>query len=273
MNRLIPALLILLTACAQTETNPEITVLSFNIRYANPDDGVDVWANRNDWVAALIDTSGADIIGLQEVLHSQLEDILNRTGRFAWEGAGRDDGAQQGEYSPILFDSERFERLEGGTRWLSSYPDSIGSRGWDAALPRVATWVLLRDRESGHQLRVWNTHFDHRGEEARLESARLIADWMRDGDVALGDFNALPGSAPWLALTASGLVDAGAAADQDTVGTFRTFDPTSDVSNRIDYVFLAPGHELLSYAVLDPVVGGRYPSDHLPVRASVRLRR
>lgn len=262
--------LLLASGCAPAAENPDLTVMTFNIRYANPDDGVDVWANRRDWVSALIDSSGADVIGLQEVLRSQLDDILSRTDRFAWEGVGRDDGADQGEFSPVLFDRERFERLDGGTRWLSNHPDSIGSRGWDAALPRITTWVDLRDRTSGREIRVWNTHFDHRGEEARRQSARLIATWMAGSDVALGDFNALPGSDPWQELTGSGLVDSGAFAGQDSVGTFRTFDPASDVSNRIDYVFLAPSHELVNYRVLDPVVGGRYPSDHLPVRVTFR---
>lgn len=270
MLRSLFVLLLALTGCAAPRDNPDITVLSFNIRYASPDDGVDVWANRADWVSALIDTSGADIIGLQEVLHSQLEDILGRTDRFAWEGVGRDDGARQGEYSPVLYDQERFERMDGGTRWLSSHPDSVGSRGWDAALPRIATWVKLREKASGQEVTVWNTHFDHRGEEARRESARLIASWMADADVALGDFNALPDSEPWRVLTEAGLQDTGAAAGQDSVGTFRTFDPASDVSNRIDYVFLAAGRSLIDYAVLDPIVGGRYPSDHLPVRVTFR---
>ena len=261
---------ILLAGCTAPAPPSDVTVMTFNIRYASPDDGVDVWANRKDWVAALIDSSAADIIGLQEVLQGQLEGILSRTDRFDWEGVGRDDGATQGEYSPILYDRTRFERLDGGTRWLSPHPDSVGSRGWDAALPRIATWVTLRERASGREFKVWNTHFDHRGEEARRESARLVASWMTDGDVALGDLNALPQSDPWRELTGAGLVDTGAVAGQDTVGTFRTFDPASDVSNRIDYVFLTPGRELVDYAVLDPIVGGRYPSDHLPVRVTFR---
>ncbi|MDA0873925.1 MAG: endonuclease/exonuclease/phosphatase family protein [Bacteroidetes bacterium] len=245
--------------------------MSFNIRYANPGDGVDVWANRRDWVAALIDTSGADVIGLQEVLHGQLEDILAQTDRFLWEGVGRDDGRQAGEYSPILFDRRRFEQLDGGTRWLSPAPDSIGSQGWDAALPRIATWVTLRDRTSEQRITVWNTHFDHLGEQARLESARLIRAWMAEADVALGDFNALPESDPWMALVEGGLQDAGRMAGWDSVGTFRSFDPEAGISNRIDYIWLAPGHELTSYDVLDPIRIARYPSDHLPVRVSVRL--
>lgn len=257
---------------AASDAPIDVRAMTFNIRYANPGDGVDVWENRRDWVAALLDSSGADVIGLQEVLHHQLEDILLRTERFGWVGVGRDDGKRAGEYSPILYDSSRFALISSGTRWLSETPDSTGSRGWDAALPRIATFVTLRDRSNGRTWTVWNTHFDHRGEQARAKSAELIRTWMRDADLALGDFNVLPESDPWNRLVLGGLIDAGRMAGMDSVGTFRSFDPEAGISNRIDYVFLHPRHQLLDYRVLAPVRNGRYPSDHMPVVADVRIQ-
>ena len=280
MIQVLVVLLLLVSTGCSTDTDPgantdvpiDVTAMTFNIRYANPGDGVDVWENRRDWVAALLDSSGADVIGLQEVLHRQLQDILSRTDRFGWVGVGRDDGAQAGEFSPILFDSSRFSLVSSGTRWLSETPDSTGSRGWDAALPRIATFVTLQDRSTGRTWTVWNTHFDHRGEQARSKSAELVRTWMRDADLALGDFNVLPESDPWNQLILGGLIDAGRMAGMDSVGTFRSFDPDAGISNRIDYVFLHPRHELRAYRVLAPIRNGRYPSDHMPVVADVRIQ-
>jgi len=249
-----------------SENEPDLRVMAFNIRWASPNDGVDLWSNRAEWVATLIDSSNADVVGLQEVLLHQMNDIMAHQSRFAWVGVGRDDGMQGGEYSPIMYDSTRFSLISSDTKWLSAEPNQPGSIGWDAALPRVATLVSLRDRQSGGMLHVVNTHFDHVGEEARLESARLVAEWA-DGGIALGDFNVLPDSAPYAELVRGSHLDAGREADQDQVGTFRTFDPASTVSNRIDYIFFPESLDLESYTVWAPVRDGRFPSDHLPVIA------
>lgn len=265
----LSGLILFVAGCTPEDSRSDdsIRVLTFNIRWASPGDGANIWANRSEWVSSIIDTTGADIIGLQEVTHGQLLDIMRGQTRFDHVGVGRDDGVEGGEYSPILFDATRFELVEWDTRWLSTMPDSIGSVGWDAALPRIATLATLADRSSGDTLRVINTHFDHRGELARLESARLIAEWTAAGDVAMGDFNFEPETEPWQAMVGSGLVDAGLSpSDPDAeAGTFRTFDPASDTSVRIDYVFHTDAWQTVSYRVLDPVRDGAYPSDHLPV--------
>jgi endonuclease/exonuclease/phosphatase family metal-dependent hydrolase len=250
---------------AQSEDS--IRVMTFNIRWASPDDGDNIWDNRSDWVSRIIDSSGVHVAGLQEVTHAQLQDIMHGQTRFGYVGVGRDDGAQRGEYAPVLYDTTRFVLIDWDTKWLSSFPDSIGTVGWDAALPRIATRVVLEDRGTRDTLRVINTHFDHRGEEARRESARLVAGWAAVGDVALGDFNFEPDTEPWQAIVSNGLMDAGQTLSDPKAeaGTYRSFDPGSDTSARIDYVFHTPDWRATSYQVLDPVQGGYYPSDHLPV--------
>ena len=265
----LAGVLLLVSGCSGQAPQPEesVWVMTFNIRWASPGDGDNVWGNRSDWVASIIDTSGAAVIGLQEVTHGQLLDIMAAQTRLSHVGVGRDDGAEKGEYSPILYDTTRFELIRWDTKWLSMAPDSTGSVGWDAALPRIATRAWLRDRVSGDTMHVINTHFDHRGEQARLESARLIADWAATGDVAMGDFNFEPETAPWEAVVSRGLIDAGLTPSDPEAesGTFRTFDPDSDTSVRIDYVFHTPAWRAGTYRVLDPVRDGAYPSDHLPV--------
>lgn len=263
------ALCLLLSGCSSTPTsdNDIIRVMTFNIRWANPDDGDHIWENRSSWVASIIDSSGAHVVGLQEVLSHQLGDIMKEQTRLAWVGVGRNDGLDGGEYSPILYDSTRFRLLDWGTRWLSAAPDSIGSVGWDAALPRIATLVTLEDRMNSDTLRFINTHFDHRGEEARIRGAGLIANWMENGVAALGDFNFEPDTDAYRAATNGGLVDAGLSPSDpmSEAGTFRSFDPSSETSVRIDYVFHNPAWQSLSYRVLAPIREGAYPSDHLPV--------
>ncbi len=263
-----------LIGCGSTPHDDQqeaIRVMTFNIRWASPGDGDNIWSNRSEWVASIIDSSEAHVIGLQEALRHQLDDVMRDQARLDWVGVGRDDGADQGEFSPILFDSTRLELISWDTKWLSSAPDSIGSVGWDAALPRIATRITLLDRVTLDTLQVVNTHFDHRGQQARLESSRLIGSWISDYDVALGDFNVEPDSEPYSALVEAGWMDAGIdwiPADGEP-GTFRTFDAASETSVRIDYVFHAPGWTTVHYDVLSPVRDDAYPSDHLPVIADL----
>lgn len=256
----------------EPDDQAELRVMTFNIRWASPNDGANVWENRSEWVASIIDTSSAHIVGLQEVVHRQLEDIMAEQTRFEWVGVGRDDGQQGGEYSPILYDSDRFELVDSDTKWLSETPDVVGSVGWDAALPRVTTRITLVDVLSGDTVRVINTHFDHRGEQARIESAAMIGSWGGSYDVALGDFNFQPDTEAYEAMIAGGWVDAGAGTHDGLAetGTFRTFDPASETSVRIDYVFHSEDWSASSYDILAPIRDGAYPSDHLPVVVDLR---
>lgn len=266
---ILAVLLPFVQGCTPDTEQPANTVrvMTFNIRWASPNDGDNIWENRSDWVGRIIDSSGVHVAGLQEVMHAQLQDIMSRQTRFDYVGVGREDGAQAGEYAPLLYDTTRFALIDWDTKWLSTLPDSVGSVGWDAALPRIATRVVLEDRITGDTLRVINTHFDHRGEQARFESAQLVAEWAAAGDVALGDFNFEPETEPWRAMVSNGLLDAGLTPSDPRAeaGTYRSFDPGSDTSARIDYVFHTPDWRAASYQVLDPVQGGYYPSDHLPV--------
>lgn len=201
-----------------------LVVLSYNVRYDNPDDAPNDWPSRRDRVASLIRFHGPDVAGLQEVLLGQLRDLEERLPGYAWIGAGRDDGAEAGEFSPIFYRTDRLRPVESGTFWLSTTPDSAGSVGWDAALPRVATWARFEDRATGRALLHVNTHFDHEGAEARRESARLLrarAESLADGlpIIVTGDLNAEPASPPLAALLACpGAGTPAAAGDPDPEG-------------------------------------------------------
>jgi len=265
----------LMSACTEAPDiqNATVDVMTFNIRYDNPSDGIDAWGNRSQWVGTLIDSSDAAIVGLQEALRHQIDQIVEIAPRFSWIGGGRDDGRDAGEFSPILYDSLQVQLLEWQQRWLSDRPDSVGSVGWDAALTRIATLATFKIIASGDTLHVVNAHFDHRGEIAREESARLLRQWSHASGIVIGDFNFEESSPAYQAITFDHLLnDAAHNFGAQQIGTFRTFDPLSDTSRRIDYIFYGKEIEVLSYDVLSPIRNGRYASDHMPVIAEIRLK-
>ena len=254
-----------------------VNVLSFNIRYNNPDDGEHAWPNRKGMVASVVRFHAADLIGMQEVLRSQIDDLTVLLPNYSWYGVARNDGKNSGEFSPIFYRRDRFQLLDSGEIWLSQNPDQIGSKSWDAALPRIATWVKFRDRESKQEFIHLNTHFDHRGEVARARSAELILDRLKtlSGNmpvVVTGDFNVPPESEAYATMT-SMLVDSkleSVSEPHGPEGTFGGFTvKVGDTGDRIDYVFVAEGAKVLRYAALSDQWDGRYPSDHLPVLAEI----
>lgn len=153
---------------------PQIRTISYNIRYNNPDDGVNAWPNRKDHVADMISKYRSDVAGPQEVLRDQLDDLQERLPEFAWVGKGRDDGKNAGEFAPVFYRTDRFELLEDSVFWLSEEPDVSGSKSWDTALTRIVTWALFREKKTNQKFYVFNTHFDHRGELAQHMSARIL---------------------------------------------------------------------------------------------------
>ncbi len=151
----------------------QLTVMSYNIKYANEMDGGNSWSLRKDHLAGQLKFYEPNIFGVQEALHSQLEFLKDELSGYEYFGKGRDDGDQKGEFSAIFFKTNKFELLKHGTFWLSSTPENPG-RGWDADYPRVCTYGLFKEKETGKEFWVFNTHFDHNGVEARAESVKLI---------------------------------------------------------------------------------------------------
>ena len=172
-----------LAACTSTKKSEPVTEVNwatFNIRYDNPEDSLNNWKYRKDSVAKFIRTNDIDIVGMQEVLHNQLEDLKSRLPEYTEVGVGREDGKTEGEYAPLFFKKDRFEVLDSNTFWLSQYPDSVGFIGWDGACTRIATWAKLKDKSNGKIFMAINTHFDHVGVEARREGALLIIKRIKE---------------------------------------------------------------------------------------------
>ena len=255
-----------------------LRVMSYNIRYDTPDDGRNAWSHRKEKVANLIRFYQADLIGLQEALYRQLTYLEGQLEGYGRIGVGRDDGKQQGEFSPILYAQDQLELLDNGTFWLSETPERP-SVGWDASMERIATWGQFRYRSGGDTVFYFNTHFDHRGEKARQESAQLlrkkIDEYASNHPVIVtGDFNSDPASVPYQRMTHDGgLRDAKVVSETPPIGpdqSYSGFEVTDSLpGKRIDYVFVGPSVHVRRYATITSFSDGHFPSDHLPVVADM----
>jgi endonuclease/exonuclease/phosphatase family metal-dependent hydrolase len=251
-----------------------LVVASYNIRYDNPGDGDHRWPLRKERLVRELLAQQPGVIGMQEVLHSQMQDLRQlMPARYSWVGVGRDDGHEAGEFAPIWFDSLQYRRLQQGVFWLSETPDRP-STGWDAALPRICTWVQLESVRGKRRFWAFNAHLDHKGVQARAQSVALImamADRVSQTDpvLLLGDFNDAPQAESMQALSAAGWLDSFVQAEKKGEGstTFVGFlgDQPGD---RIDYIWYRNLPAPRWYEVVGPP-GRRppYASDHCAIYA------
>lgn len=278
--RFLPVLtfLLVVNSLAMGQT---LKVMSYNLRLDTPIDGVNQWPNRKDKVVALINKYNPDVIGVQEALHHQLQDLLRMLPGYSYCGVGRDDGKELGEYSAILFRNSRFGLLDTKTFWLSETMDLPGSKSWDAAITRVFTTARFFDRKTQKNFTMVNTHFDHIGKEARLMSSRIIKSYlagMESGSnssgertsipvIVSGDFNSEPTDEPYVNMVneKDELVLFDSRPASSTAGTFCDFKVGSMICKTIDYVFHSKEWVVRNYQVINDNDGTYYPSDHLPV--------
>ena len=254
-----------------------LAVMSFNIRYGTANDGPDRWELRRAQLIDLLKTQNADLIGLQEALHFQIDEILAALPDYRMIGVGRSDGGQGGEYAAILYRASRLSVRRGDTFWFSDTPDVVKSNTWGAALERICTWALFDDKE-GTPFYAFNLHLDHVSQPAREKSVALLLERVAARSPALpvvitGDFN-IGESNPATRIMLQSFRDTYRVVHPDAkdVGTFNSFKPGSIGADKIDYVFVEPDTEVLSADIIRTSANGRYPSDHFPVVARIRLR-
>ena len=260
---------------------PTLRVMSYNIRLDIPSDGINQWSERREQFIGQVRLMRPAILGLQEVVPGQKTDLEAALPAYQFLGVARDDGRAKGEFSNLAIDRGEFKVRSSGTFWLSPTP-AEPSKGWDAAFPRIATWARLVRRSDGRRFLAVNTHLDHEGQTARLESAKQILRWIEghraknESVILTGDLNAEPGTPPLLEFTAR-LRDSREASSTPAVGpegTFNAFTLVPTESRRIDYVLVDPSLGVERYAVLAwHSEGGRPASDHYPVVADVRACR
>jgi endonuclease/exonuclease/phosphatase family metal-dependent hydrolase len=259
-------------------TAPEpLTVMSFNIRYGTADDGPDRWELRREQMFALLKDQGPDVIGLQEALHFQIDEILAALPQYRMVGVGRSDGGQGGEYAAILYRASRLSVRQTSTFWFSDTPEIVKSNTWGAALERICTWALFDDKQ-GTPFYLFNLHLDHVSQPAREKSGGLLLKRIAARSPVLpvvltGDFNTGEAN-PVTREVAKTLLDTFRVVHPDAteVGTANQFKLGATKGDKIDYIFVEPGTEVISADIVRTSVGGRYPSDHFPVVSKIRLR-
>jgi endonuclease/exonuclease/phosphatase family metal-dependent hydrolase len=257
------ALLAAATACsahtqeAAPEASAPLKVMSFNIRYGTAPDGNHVWALRRPVLMKVIGEFDPHVLGVQEALRFQLDEMTASLSDYVQVGAGRDDGRTAGEYSAILYDTTRLALLEHRTFWLSDTPEVPGSMTWGNRYVRIVTWARFRDRASGQHFYVFNTHWDHESQPARERSAQLLLERIAarrppDPILVMGDFNAGEDNPAFRA-----------------VGTYHAFRGDS-TGARIDAILAGPGWQVEDASIVRFAEAGRFPSDHFPVTAIMR---
>lgn len=279
---LVLAAALLALPAAAKERADHYEAMTYNIRLDVASDGDNAWPHRRSALTGLVAYYAPDLVGMQEVLLTQKQAVEADLPAYQFIGVARDDGKDKGEFSPLGFRRDRFALVASGTFWLSPTPGTP-SKGWDAALPRIASWARLKDKGSLRMLLVVNTHFDHIGTTARIESAKQIRRWIGDNRkagetvVLMGDFNS-PATSP----AHGAIVDAapGQIALHDTLaisrtphfgplGTFTGFKIEQLDPSPIDHIFVGDGVAVLRHATLTQQTGGRLPSDHYPVLADL----
>lgn len=260
---------------APTQATPdpwsELRVMTFNIRYGSAKDGEHSWPHRRDRVEARIVDFAPDVLALQEALPFQLEELAEVLAGYRKVGQHREGGAR-GEFSGLYVRKE-LETSASGEFWFSQTPEVPGSKSWDSSLPRMCAWIELPARADGPALRIYGTHYDHRGTEARLEASRMIASHAQSAEAALimGDLNATEEAPPLELLTGQGYRSAVLELHPGiTAGTFSGFQGEAEQRRRIDHVLVRGPLEVLEASILGGRVRGLYPSDHAAVTAVVR---
>ncbi|NQV32072.1 MAG: endonuclease/exonuclease/phosphatase family protein [Phycisphaeraceae bacterium] len=264
--------------------------MSFNIRYGSASDGPNHWNLRKDLVFSVLEDQQPDVVGLQEALGFQINQITDTVPGYVSIGVGRDDGKTKGEYSAMLYRSDRFKVQGSSTFWLSETPSVVASMSWNTACTRICTWALFQDKISKRSFYVYNLHLDHVSQEARVKGVKLVLERIAQrkplapvfitGDFNAGETNPAITQIKGPAFTVKTHTNAqpktvhledtfrAVHPDAKPVGTFNSWKGAS-TGQKIDYVFAMDHLTILTADILRMNRSGRYPSDHFPVVATV----
>lgn len=276
-------LIAVFSACSHKPVVNEMKIVTFNIRYDNPEDSLNSWKSRASQVCRFIEAEKPDIVGMQEVLFNQYQLLDSVLSDYSSVGVGRNDGVKDGEMNPVFFRKSKYDMVRHLTFWLSDFPDMPGSTGWGSSLPRIVTWMELVDKKNHKHFFFFNTHFAHDSESARLMSSRVLlknAGTISEDFpfIVSGDFNMPPTSTGYSILTGPDesvplLKDSYVITEKRPSGPISTFNGFSDKTKgeRIDFIFVRNGMRVLDYRTVVKKEQGVYISDHWPVVATVAL--
>lgn len=256
-----------------------LKVMTYNLRLDVASDGENAWTHRKDFLLNQIKFNSPDIMGTQEGLPNQIKYMKDSLADYKMIGHGR-DGGDNGEYSAIFYNTNKVKVEQDSTFWLSKTPEKR-SKDWDAAIERICTYGLFTDLKSLEKIWVFNTHFDHVGQQSRLNSMQLIQERIKVINtqnypvIIMGDLNVEPDN-ELISNLKLNFRDTKDSSDLKfgPSGTFNGFKFNEAVTRRIDYIFVSKSPEIKvkKYAVLSDSKDLKYPSDHLPVFAILKLK-
>lgn len=256
----------------------QMNFMTYNIRYSTESDGANRWSERKKNLCSVLSFHDIDVCGMQEVLYSQITDIEVILPEYSYVGKGRDDGIKAGEFSPIFYKREKFTLLESQTLWLSQ-TSNTPSKGWDAAYPRIVTWAKFKAKKGKKVFFVFNTHFDHKGEVARRESAKMLISLVKQiapntPAIIMGDFNSSPKEEPCQLLN-EGFTNTLAICETPHFGpqsTFNGFESKEIEGREIDHIFVnTKKTKVQKHATITQTWGGRFASDHHAVMVALQI--
>lgn len=267
------------SAQAQLQRMKPLKIMTFNLRYPNPTPP-NLWPQRRPVTSELLRLTMPDIIGTQEGVYRQLQDIAADRPEYDWIGLGR-NGGSRGEFMAVFYRKDRLEPLEFDHFWLSDTPAVMASSTWGNTNIRMVTWVRFRDRQTEQEFFFVNTHLDHQSQPAREKGAELIVQRLSTLStelpiVLVGDFNAVAkANKTYDILTgAGGFTDTWFAAKErhgKNVATFHGYrEPVSDGAH-IDWILTRGPVTTDDTEIITYLRAGQYPSDHFPVMATLRL--
>ena len=270
----------------------EVTLVSFNIRYETSADGAwRAWSKRLPHVVAAVRQMNPDVMGVQEALHGQVEDLRKSLPDYSFYGVGRDDGKTKGETCGIFYRKAKYraDLSDAGTFWLSATPEVAGSKTWGNEIPRIATWLRLVEIASGKGFTLFNTHWDHQHQGSREKASILLAERIaarhhRSEPVALlGDFNATEGNPAVDGLAGRAVAAAGFPQNhKPLVDTYHSMHPQEKNRstfnnwgnrrtgwNKLDHILCSSPCKVRRAEIIYPPEGEHPPSDHFPVRSEI----
>ena len=261
----------------EKDNSIKVKILTFNIRYANPNDGDNIWENRKELVYKILKKYKGDFVGSQEVLPEQFRNLKDNLPEYGYISRSRDVNPDIEEACPLFYIKNKWKLIDSETFWLSETPQTAGSQSWESSLPRICTWGLFENIKSGFKIRVYNTHFDHRSQKAREGSIDLIIKTIEANRkdslpfILMGDLNVEPDNVVIQKLNSLyGDSYLAGANNENPDFTFQGWDFKN--KKRIDYIYTSKNIEIIKSKVIRDHKKGKYPSDHLPVYSEIRFK-
>jgi endonuclease/exonuclease/phosphatase family metal-dependent hydrolase len=253
----------------------DLTVVSFNIRYGTPGDGVNKWKSRKKLIFNVFKKYRGGIIATQEALLRQIDELEDEIPKMGVVYRTRQEDDESGESMAIFYDKKTWKELDEETFWFSDTPDEPGSKSWGNSLPRITTVAVFESKINGKKIRIVNTHLDHRSENSREKSIDLILSKIKSYDASIptiivGDLNAEPDD-PIIKKLEAQFEDSYIGPSIEGC-TYHKWDGGRHCE-RIDYIFYPKnsGFELLDSGIDRYKKQGRFPSDHFPIYAKFKL--